>query len=558
MGNIDFGILFILGLGATGGILGASLFQRFRIPQVVGYIAIGILIGQSGLGIVTHHDILALRSFNLFALGLIGFLVGGEIHFETLRRYRKQFSALLLGEGLGAFFLVALPTALVVWLYTHNLSTAGAAGIVFGAIASATDPASTLDVLWEYRARGLLTTTLVAIVALDDALAMTLYGLGTSTAELLVGGKAAVGLAVLMVGVELIGAVILGVLLGLALNFVFRWMRQREKTLAISLGVILLAIGTAAALKMDIILATMALGVTLRNLAPRRSKEIFSLARNFSNPIYVIFFVLVGARLSIAQMPPWLWGLIVLYVIGRSLGKVAGAYLGARWADADRVIQRNCGLGLFAQGGVAVGLSIMASHHLGDIPVTPQMSLGDMIVFVVTATTLIVQLLGPSLVKVAIKAAGEIDRNVTEEDVLALWTVKDAMEKEPVFIRENDPLNKVVEIFSANDAASYPVVDRDEKISGILTLERLKDVLADQETWDWLVAGDIMIPAAETVQASTPLKDAFELMEQLRFEQIPVTRSGRDDRAAGVLDLRRVKRLLNEEVLRRQQENVRN
>ncbi len=552
MGTIDLGVLFILGIGAFGGILGASLFQYFRIPQVVGYIAIGLLIGQSGIGLVDQEDIASLRLFNLFALGLIGFMVGGELRADTLRRYKKQFMAILLGEGLGAFFLTGLVTGGAVWLVTHNSTVALAAGIVFGAIASATDPASTIDVLREYRARGALTTTLIAIVALDDALAMTLYGLGTSTAELLTGGTISVREVALKIGIELIGAVVLGFLLGVLLNFIFRWMRQKEKTLGTALGAILVAIGLAVAMDMDIIIATMALGVTLSNLAPRRSKELFSLAHSFSSPIYVIFFVLVGARLDITRMPFWLWGIVGLYVIGRSLGKMGGAYWGARMMEAPREVRRYGGLGLFAQGGIAVGLSIMASHHLGTIPFTSGMTLGDMVIFTVTATTLIVQIMGPPLVKLAVKKANEIGRNVTEEDILAQWTVKEVMDEETALIREEEPVTGIIRTFSEHDSTSYPVVEAGNKIIGIITLDRIKNVLANQDTWQWLVASDVMIPVGERVTAATSLKDAVELMEQLKFEQIPVVRSPDDDRAVGVLDLHKVKKLIGEEVLRRQ------
>lgn len=339
--------------------------------------------------------------------------------------------------------------------------------------------------------------------------------------------------------------------MGVLLNVIFRWMRQKEKTLGISLGVILVVIGIAVATEMDVILATMTLGVTLCNLAPRRSRELFSLTRSFSSPIYVIFFVLVGARLNVAQMPLWLWGIVGLYVVGRSLGKMGGAWWGARLTGAAREVRRYSGLGLFAQGGIAVGLSITASQHLGDIPVTPGMALGDMVIFTVTATTLIVQLLGPPMVKLAVKLSNEIGRNVTEEDILAEWTVREAMDKEAVLIKEQDSVNSVMRIFSELDSTSYPVVDRDDKIVGILTMEKFKDILFNQDTWNWLVASDIMIPATEKVYALTSLKDAVELMEQLRFEQIPVVRSSRDDRAVGVLDMRRVKKLLGEEVFRR-------
>lgn len=550
MSTIDFGVLFVLGIGVFGGILGASLFQHFRIPQVVGYIAIGLLIGQSGVGVVSEEDIATLQLFNLFALGLIGFMVGGELRVDTLRRYKNQFISILLGEGLGAFILTGILTGGAVWLLTRDTASSLAVGIVFGAIASATDPASTMDVLWEYRARGALTTTLIAIVALDDALAMTLYGLGTSAAGLLTGGTVSIGEVSVKIGIELVGAVVLGFLLGLLLNFIFRWMRQKEKTLSTALGAILVAIGIAVAVEMDIILATMALGVTLTNLAPRRSRELFSLVRSFSSPIYVVFFVLVGARMDVSRMPLWLWGVVGLYVIGRSLGKMGGTYWGARMMGAPSAVRRYGGMGLFAQGGIAVGLSIMASQHLGAKPFSFGMTMGDMIIFTVTATTLIVQILGPPLVKLAVKKADEAGRDVTEEDILARWSVRDLMEKETCLIREGEPLASVIRIFSEHNETSYPVVGAGQKIVGLITLERIQNVLSSQDTWQWLVASDVMIPVSERVTEETGLKEALELMEQLKFERIPVVAGAGDDRAVGVLDLHRLKKRVSEEVLR--------
>jgi CBS domain-containing protein len=388
-------------------------------------------------------------------------------------------------------------------------------------------------------------------VALDDALAMTLYGLGTSLAQILTGGAVSLSGAALTVGIEIGGAVICGLMLGLLLNFVMRWLYQKDKTLVISLSIILLTIGVAVATGMDIIVATMTLGVTLVNVAPRRSKELFSLVRNFSIPIYVIFFVLVGARLNVGDMPGWLWLVVALYVLLRSAGKMAGAYYGARLSGAADVVQQYSGMGLFAQGGVAVGLSIVASQHLGDIAVGPGLSLGDAIIFGVTATTLIVQIIGPPMVKLAINRSGEIDRNVTEEDIVSIWKAKDAMEKESLTIGEHESLNRVFKIFADHENLSYPVVDDSGRMLGILTLERLKDIMSSQETWEWLVAGDVMIPVEKKVYAESPLKEAIELMEQLHFDRLPIVKSAEDDTAVGILDSRRVRIAVGEEVLKR-------
>ncbi len=553
MPDFHLGVLAVLGICVAGGVVGAWIFQRLNIPQVVGYIVVGVLIGDTGLGLLHPGDIAALRPFNNFALGLIGFLVGGELSGSIFKKYGKQFTAILLGEGLAAFFLVGIASTVIVYFVGHDWIMAIAAGIVFGAIASATDPASTIDVLWEYRSAGVLTTAIVAIVALDDALAMTLYGLGTSIASILANsGGESVGLTMLHTLIELGGAIVLGVASGFVLNAMMHYMPQTEKRLGISIGIILLCIGLAVAFGMDVILATMSVGIVLINLAPKRSKQLFEVIRSFSTPIYIIFFVLVGARLSLGNMPPWLWGLVVAYVLMRSIGKWVGSYLGARISKAEKPVQNYMGMALFAQGGVAVGLSIVASQNLQHIQVVEGMSLGDMIIFTVTATTLCVQLIGPAFAKLAIKKAGEIGRNVTEEDVMAELKVSDVVDTGIVPLQEGTPLAEVVQHFAEQDTLVYPVVTGEGTIVGVLTFDMLKEVLIDRDTWLWLVVGDVMQPLHDRLLANMNLAEALRELHDTQVEALPVIESEESGKLLGILDQRAARRKVGAELVRRQ------
>lgn len=550
--DCGLGILFVLGVGVLGGTLGAWIFQRMRIPQVVGYIAMGVLIGESGFRVVTAHDVQVLRPFNLFALGVIGFLVGGELHFSMFKKYGRQFTAILLGEGLLAFLLVGLPSTLVLYALTHNFASALAGGVVFGAIASATDPASTIDVLWEYRSAGVLSTAIIAIVALDDALAMTLYGLGTSTAQILTSQGGSVLKELGHTAVELFGAVGLGVAAGFGLNFIIRRLPHTDKTLGILIGTILLSISISVIAGLDVILATMSIGIVLANVAPRRSKELFSVIRSFSAPIYILFFVFVGARLGIRNMPGWIWGLVVLYVVGRSLGKMTGSWIGGKLSGAEQPVRKYLGMAIFAQGGVAVGLSIMASQHLQGIMITEGMSLGDAIIFTVTATTLIVQVGGPPFTKLAVKLAGELGRNVTEEDVIGSLTVSDVMDAEVQPLSVAAPLREAVELFSRSEALAYPVIARDGTVAGVVGFDALKESLSDRESWNWLLVSDIMQPLEEKVLPEQSLKEVLEDMSRMQIETLPVVEDGGQLRPVGVLDMRHARRRIREELMRRQ------
>ena len=553
MPDIQLGVLAVLGICIASGVVGAWIFQRFGLPQVVGYIVVGVLIGDTGIGLLNPEDVSSLQPFNNFALGLIGFLVGGELSGSIFKKYGKQFTTILLGEGLAAFTLVGVSTTLIVYLVARDWAIASAAGVVFGAIASATDPASTIDVLWEYRSAGVLTTAIVAIVALDDALAMTLYGLGTSLATVLTqSGGDSVGITLMHTGIELVGAIVLGVVCGFVLDATMQYLPQTEKRLGISIGILMVCIGLSVAFGMDVILATMAVGIVLINRAPNRSKTLFETVRSFSTPIYIIFFVLVGARLSLGNMPLWIWALVAAYVLMRSLGKWLGAKWGGRISKAEKPVQDYMGMALFAQGGVAVGLSIVASHNLQHIQVTETMSLGDMIIFTVTATTLCVQLIGPAFAKLAIKKAGEIGRNVTEEDIMAELNVADVVDTGIVPLQEGMPLSTVIQHFAEQDTFVYPVVTRDGTIGGVLTFDMLKELMVDRDAWDWLVVGDVMQPVRHRLSSKMNLAEALQEMNNNHVEALPVIESDESQKLIGVLDQRDARRVVGAKLMKRQ------
>jgi len=553
MPSLDLGILFIFGICILGGLTAGGFFRRLHIPQVVGYIAIGLLVGQSGLNIVSQSDILSLKPFTFFALGIIGFLVGGELKSENFKKYGRQFTSILLGEGIGAFIIVGLLVGLIVWFVSGSITASLAGGIVFGAIASATDPASTIDVLWEYRSLGILTTSLTAIVALDDALAMMLYGLGIGIAGIIAGSSNSMLSGIEKVSVELFGALLLGAVFVLILNYVLRRVHQPEKSLACAIGSILLLISIAVYFDMDVILATMMLGFGLTNIAPRKSNELFKLAKAFSIPIYILFFVLVGARMGITYMPVWLWGIAAVYIIGRTTGKIFGAYIGASISRSKLVVRRYLGLGLLSQGGVAIGLSIMASQRLGDILLVEGITLADAIIFGVAATTLILQIIGPPMTKFAVKLADEIGRNITKDDIIDSWCAKDVMDTDFATVPENAPLQQIIEKLTTSEQSIYPVVDFDNNMVGWVSLDELKNVLVDQDSWRWLLTADVMKSVDHTTFAGTPLRKVINHMHEYNLTQLPVFKENNGLVPIGIIDNISMQHKIDREIIIKRQ-----
>lgn len=400
-------LLLLFGLAALLGWVGGRLTRWLNIPRVVGYILMGVLLGNSLFDLIPLELVTNLAPLTDFALALIGFMIGGELKRSVFERFGKQMVLIMLAEGLGAFVLV---TALIT-AFTGQVSL----GMLLGALSSATAPAATVDVLWEYKARGPLTTTILGIVALDDGLALILYGFAIAFARSLLEGQAlSLQTGLLEPLVEIVGSLVLGLLVGWALTGLLRRVQDRDELLVLLVGAVLLVAGVAHWIGLSLILAEMALGVTLTNLAPNSSRKAFEIVKGITPPIYVLFFILVGARLQVGLLPQMgLMGL--LYVVGRTVGKMSGAWLGGTAVRAAATVRHYLGFALFSQAGVAVGLALAIAQEFSRAGPHAQ-EVGTLVVNVIAATTFLVQIVGPPFVKFAISRAGEIPSKEEEFD----------------------------------------------------------------------------------------------------------------------------------------------
>ena len=519
-------LILLLGLIMFLGALGGRLFQKLRIPQVVGYIVIGVLIGQSGLQLLSVTVITALEPLSSVALSLIGFLIGAELKIGVIKKYGKQFVGILLFEAIVPFFVVSLVVTAVSFALTRDFATSLSIGLVLGAISSATAPAATTDVLKENRTRGPLTMTVLGIVAMDDAVALILYAVASSLAAILLGGGAGLSLGAQLLALlyEVGGSIIVGGLTGLALGQIIRNLMSDEgRILSFSLGALFLCTGICTLLALDNILAAMSLGFAMVNFAPAKTRETFSLVEKFTPPIYVMFFVLVGAKLNIWNVNAFVAVLAILYVLCRTLGKSIGARLGAALTKAPETVKNYLPFCLLSQAGVAIGLSIAAGQDFAA-------TIGPTIMLIITATTFVVQLVGPICVKYGITKAGECGLDITEEDLMKNSVVQDitwgnssiCRADSPAIVSETTTLNEIICSFSHHENLSYAVQSKNGKLSGIITLEHLKEALLVTELSESLMACDVMETPVATCTASTPVPELYKLFSDYDTETIPI------------------------------------
>jgi Kef-type K+ transport system membrane component KefB/predicted transcriptional regulator len=545
-GQFNLNVVLLFGLIVLGGAFGARLFQRLRIPQVVGCIVVGILLGEV-LGVITPHTIEELEPFMMFALGIIGFMIGAELRGEVFRKYGKQFFIILFSQGMGAFVLATIGGAVVAWFITGSVPESIAVGLVLGAIASATAPAATVNVLWEYKTKGALTTTVLAIVALDDALALLLYRGAATGAKALIGtGRSSVlGTTLILLG-EIAGAIALGVLAGALLYFLLKFVKADDKILDFALASLLLVVGVSIIPGIDPILPAMTLGITVANLMPRQSKATFELVEKFAPPIYISFFVLAGAHMEFGKITFWMVVMILVYVLCRAAGKITGAWFGGKWSQAPAVVRKYLGICLLPQAGVAIGLAILASQQFGP-------ELGHTIVIVVMTGTFLMEIFGPMLVKAGVKRAGEVGLNITEEDLIKTYTVADVMDSSPTSIKEDLPLQQILGVFSTSESVYYPVIDAQSRITGVITIPDIKEMFANQDVAGWLLACDVAEPVRDKTTPDEPLEEVIDQMRRYHLENVPVVAGKDKDELVGVLDYSKALRKISTEVLHRRQ-----
>jgi len=396
----------VLAIGAivVAGLAGGLAAEKVKLPRISGYIVVGILLGHAALNMIPPEAVESLDPVTEIALGVIAFLIGGSLKVESLRGLGKSVTWITLLQSLGAWFLVTLVLALVVPLIIPGETfwqTYFPMALIIGAISCATAPAATMAVISEYRAKGPMTTTLLAVVALDDAVAVAAFAIARGVSQPLASPNANTPLSQVL-GIPLLGiveALALGVALGAALVYLNRLVKSHQLLLVAVLGAVMLCAGIAIRLDISLIMANMAIGFVVTNKA--RREEAFLVIEEIEDILYVMFFVLAGLHFDLSMLK--VAGLLALSIVAaRYMGKYAGTWTGATISHAPEAVKRYLGLALLPQAGVAVGLVLLAEK---TFPV-----FGSVMLAAVLTSVIVNELITPPLTKYALFKAGEANK----------------------------------------------------------------------------------------------------------------------------------------------------
>ena len=404
--TLSFG--FLLFAAYIGGAIAQR--SRLRLPRIVGYLVVGFVAGAGWFGLIREDEVQALSPIANGALALIALAAGCELDLRAVvlpGARRAQLLRVLAGGMVAPLILVALVVLTVSpWfpLTAHQpFRDALALALVLGTMAAIVSPTTTLALVTDVGAEASpLARTMVELTIVQAVAGVLLLLVVLAVAQpLATGGAVTPGIAIRGM-LQLVGSVAAGAVLGLTALPYLRVVRERylEWTLLVAAFIVAQVVRLVQA---DPVLVALAAGVALRNIDPREGERLRGELKRCAVPVYVVFFALAGAGLSLdALNEMWPWALLL---VGLRFNALRWG-----WRFAGGEYPKYGWLGLVSQSGLAITLAALLRRAFPESNVSLEALLVAMIG--------VHQVAGPVCFQWALRRTGELaEREDNDLDV---------------------------------------------------------------------------------------------------------------------------------------------
>jgi Kef-type K+ transport system membrane component KefB len=402
--NLALPVLLIVGVFTTLGFYAGKSMRFVRLPSIIGFMIIGVLIGPSLVNILDETLQTRLSFITEIALGFVALSIGLELNFRTLKELGSGIILIIIFESFLAFFVVTGG----IYLLSGDLALA----LTFGAIAPASAPAGTVAVIQEYRARGNLTKALYAVVGFDDGLGIIIFGFASAFVKRMLlsetGDSATAVISTILLPLKEVGlSFLVGSVAAFLFSLLFKKIDNARDVFIMIFASVLIVTGISTRLHLSLILTNMVYGIVLVNTQPAGVLQKMRDKLSDVMPLFfILFFILAGSNLQIAYLPA-LGAVGIVYIVTRTAGLMGGAWLGSVIGRSEKNIKRYLGMGILSQAGVAIGLALIVKYEFGPLG-TEGARIGSAVITTVTATCIFFEIIGPILTKIALEKSGEI------------------------------------------------------------------------------------------------------------------------------------------------------
>ncbi|WP_299523773.1 cation:proton antiporter [uncultured Lutibacter sp.] len=507
----------------------AKVFQKIKFPLITGLIITGIIAGSSVLNFINPKALKELSFLNEMALAIIAFSAGSELYLDELRSRIKSIKWMTIGQLVITFAMSSIVIYLVAdripfmanMPSTHKIAVA----VLFATIFVARSPSSAIAVINEMRANGPFTKTVMGVTVVKDVLVIILFAISLSIAKALINDEAINLLFFIILLLELITSFGLGFLLGklLQVPFLTKFDIKLKGFIILFMGYGIYLFSHFIRIKseelfshefaLEPLLICIIGSFVLTNYSKHRI-EFSKTLKEISPIIYIVFFTLTGASLSIQTLMS-VFGIAVAFFFLRLVTMFFGGIFGVYAANDFKKYALIAWMPYLTQAGVALGLATIISE---EFPIW-----GHQFEAIIIAIIVINQLVGPPLFKWALNFVKESHLRArspkfkTKQDAIIF-----GLENQSIALAQQLQKNKWnvriinTEEKSRNNIENIEITDL--KIISLAALKKLK--LDPSATIILMLSDDDNYKLAELIYENIGTKDVIvRLNERAKFEK---------------------------------------
>jgi Kef-type K+ transport system membrane component KefB len=458
-------LLIVAALGGLAIVL-SKIVHRF-VPEIVVFLALGILIGPDGpLELINSTNLPVLNLLTEIALAAIIFLMGDRLRIDDLRTMKRLLVPLNVAQ--------VTATAVLVFVAMRAVGVDAQVAAVLGLIGAETGVLTVTATIKQERAAGRLTDVLLSSVALTNVAVAALFGIAFPFI-LAASGESTGTTETLQVFVQIVvlsGGI--GLLAGMLLRTYGPAIETSGELLLFLVLIFTGMTGAAIAIEGSVVVTALVAGLFVANATPWLAERFFAAIRTLEAPIYLIFFIVAGADIHLDELT----GVGVIgaaYVATRTVGKVAGATFGVLPAGLEHArLGMRTGLALLPHAGMAIALAAFVSEFAPE--------LGSQVSPIVLGSIVVFELSGPLITRRVLRSAGDAGKagasTASELELTATRSLQKVLipvSNRTVIVPRLPFLLDLVDSLGAEVVAvhvSYPSIDDDESEPEALTMFR--------------------------------------------------------------------------------------
>ena len=418
---ISLAIILILGFLMT------RLTKLMKLPNVIAYLLVGILIGPSLINLIPNEFITRSSFISDVALVFVAFTAGEFFKFGVIKKSLGKAIIITVLESVMTFALIFLLCFFVFRLEAPF-------SLLLASLASATAPTSTIMTIKQTGSKGHYVTTLLEVLALDGVIALVLYTISISIFVGVADGSALGFADIAWPLLKMIICLVIGVAFGFALKFMISSKRTTGNRLIIVVAVLLLFCGVCSLLGQSPLLGGIAIGTIYTNMCKTKDEEkVFAQVNYFMPPIMLVFFVRGGmsldfkvfAQSSTLTTVPFIV-IVLSFLAVRFAGKYGGTFVGSAVTAQPKETRNFLGFGLIPQASVAIALATMAANTLQAYG---HSDYATALLAIVLASSIIFELIGPVLAKLGLYLSHSYG-NTNIDELVPEDAIKNEIEKD--------------------------------------------------------------------------------------------------------------------------------